>query len=285
MKKVWFITGSSTGFGRELAEKALEQGYSVVATARRPEVLLDLIEKYPNTARAVRLDVTDTAEVKAAVEMAIRAFGRIDVLVNNAGYGLMGAIEELSGEQIKKQFDTNLFGAINVIQAALPHLRGQKSGHILNYSSVAGFVAFPSTGIYCATKFALEAVSESLAAELGSHNIKVTIVEPGAFRTDFSGRSLHTPDQPLDKEYPSTAAFIGWLKENESKMPGDPRKAAQAVIEIVESKNPPLRLPLGEDSITTIENELEKVRQDIAPWRELGVNTAFEGMTAGAIGG
>lgn len=284
-EKVWFITGSSTGFGRELAEELLEQGYKVVATARKPETLADLTEKYPETARAVRLDVTNAEEVRAAVKEAVDAFGRIDVLVNNAGYGLIGAIEEVSDAQFRHQFETNVFGAVDVMKAVLPQMRAQKSGHILNLSSVGGFVSFPSAAYYTASKFALEAFSESLAAEAAHHGIKVTIVEPGAFRTDFNGRSLAVGDNLLGDVYPTTEGFSNWLKDMDGKQPGDPRKAAQAMIKAAASENPPLRLPLGQDAIETIEAELENVKNDIAPWRETGVNTTFPGMTAGAIGG
>lgn len=284
-KKVWFITGSSTGFGRELAEEALEQGYRVVATARQPEALNDLVERYPDTARAVKLDVTKPEEVRAAIDAAVSEFGRVDVLVNNAGYGLIGAIEEVTDEQFRHQFETNVFGAVDVIKAVLPLMREQKSGHILNLSSVGGFIAFPSSGYYTATKFALEAFSEALAAEAGHFGVKVTIVEPGAFRTDFNGRSLAVGENRLAELYPSTDGFLGWLRDNDGKQPGDPRKAAQAMIKVVESENPPLRLPLGEDSILAIEAELENVKKDIALWREVGVETTFPGMKAQAIGG
>jgi len=284
-KKVWFITGSSTGFGRELALELLEQGFRVVATARKPEVLEDLTEKYPDTARALKLDVTNAGEVRAAIDEAVKEFGRIDVVVNNAGFGSMGAIEEFDDAQIRRQFETNFFGAVDVIRAVLPVLRAQKSGHIVNFSSVGGFVSFPSAGLYCATKFALEAVTESLAGELAPHGIKALIVEPGAFRTAFNGGALDIANNTQPELYPTTQQFAGWLKENDGKQPGDPRKAARAIIEVVEAENPPLRLPLGEDAITTIEAKLDSVRADIAPWRELGVNTAFEGMKAGSIGG
>jgi NAD(P)-dependent dehydrogenase (short-subunit alcohol dehydrogenase family) len=284
-KKVWFITGSSTGFGRELASELLEQGFRVVATARKPEVLKDLTEKYPETARAVKLDVTNPEEVRAAIAATIDQFGRLDVLVNNAGYGSMGALEEFEDDQIRRQFETNFFGAVDIIRAALPTLRAQKSGHIINFSSVGGFVSFPSAGLYCASKFALEAVTESLAGELAAHGIKATIVEPGAFRTKFNGGALDIAKNEQPELYPTTQQFAGWLKDNDGKQPGDPQKAARAIIQMVESENPPLRLPLGEDAITTIEAKLESVRQDIAPWREVGINTAFEGMKAGSIGG
>lgn len=284
-KKVWLITGSSTGFGRELAEEALSQGYKVVATARKPEVLQDLVEKYPETARAVKLDVTKPDEVRAAIAEAVREFGKIDVLVNNAGYGLIAAVEEATDTQFRHQFETNVFGAVDVMRAVLPQMREQKSGHILNLSSVGGFIAFPSSGFYTASKFALEAFSEALAAEAAHHGIKVTIVEPGAFRTDFNGRSLAIGENRMAELYPSTGFFLGWLQENDGKQPGDPRRAAQAMIKVVESENPPLRLPLGEDAIVAIETELEKVKNDIAPWRETGVETTFEGMKAGMLGG
>ncbi len=275
-KKVWFITGSSTGLGRDLAEVLLVSGYRVVATARKPESVGDLIKKYPETARTVELDVNKPEQVRAAMQYAISEFGRIDVLVNNAGYGLIGAIEEPSDEQIRAQFETNLFGAIDVTRAALPILRGQKSGHILNLSSVAGFISSPSAGYYAATKFALEAISESLSKELEPHNVKVTIVEPGPFRTDFAGRSLRAPENQLPDEYPTTQNFLNYFAEVDRKQVGDPRKAAKVLIDVVESDNPPLRLPLGEMCITRIEAELESVKNDFAPWRAVALDTAFD---------
>lgn len=282
--RVWFITGSSTGFGRELAEEALAQGHRVVATARRPETLDDLVQKYPQTARAVRLDVTQVEEVRAAVDEAVKAFGRIDVLVNNAGYGLIGALEEVSDEQLRRQFETNFFGAANVLRAALPVLRRQQSGHVLNFSSVGGFVSFPAASPYTATKFALEALSESLAQEVAHLGIKVTIVEPGAFRTDFNGRSLDAPQNRIP-DYAATEQFLSWLRANDGRQPGDPRKAARAVIKVVESAQPPLRLPLGADAVGAIEAKLEAVKKEIGEWRQVAVETAYDGATASSIGG
>ena len=282
-KKVWFITGSSTGFGRALAEEALKQGYKVAATARKPEVLQDLVEKYPNSVVALKLDVTKPEQVQLAIDEAVKKFGHIDVVVNNAGYGLLGALEEASDEQIRRQFETNVFGALDVMRAVLPQMREQKSGHILNISAVNGFVGFPFTGFLTATKFALEAFSETLSKEVEPYGIKVTIVEPGMFRTEIINRSLIVGENPMVETYPST--FIDWLREMDGKQPGDPRKAAQAMIKAVESENPPMRLPLGEDAILAIEAELENVRKDIAPWREIGIKTAFDGMKAEAIGG
>lgn len=275
-KKVWFITGCSTGLGRDLAEVLLEQGYRVFATARRLDSISDLAERFPENARIASLDVTDRGEITAAVEKAIEEFGRIDVLVNNAGYGLLGAIEEPSTEQIRAQFDTNVFGAVGVMRAVLPQMRRQKTGHVLNMSSVAGFIASGSAGYYAATKFALEALSEALAQEAADHGIRVTIVEPGPFRTDFAGRSLQGPEGQMPDAYPGTQRFLDYFAEVDRRQVGDPRKAAQVMIDVVESAEPPLRLPLGELCITRIESELEKVRADIAPWREAGLATAFE---------
>ena len=283
--KVWLITGSSTGFGRSLTEAVLKHGDRVVATARKPEQLSDLVNQYPETALAVRLDVTDLQNVQDAVKAAFDAFGRIDVLVNNAGYGTIGAIEEVSDEAIQRQFDTNVFGALNMMRAVLPTMRKQHSGHILNLSSVGGFVSFPASGIYCATKFALEALSEALSKEVDSLGIKVTIVEPGAFRTDFNGRSLASPDQPIDDYAPISGKMLQWLRENDGKQPGDPDKAALAMIQVVESDNPPLRLALGEDAVSAIDEKLKSVKAELDAWKEVSLDTAFEGAVFSAIGG
>lgn len=283
--KVWLITGSSTGFGRSLAEAVLEHGDRVVATARKPEQLNDLVEQYPETAKAFRLDVTNPQNISEVVDFALKTFGQIDVLINNAGYGTMGAIEEVSDEAIQRQFDTNVFGALKMMRAVLPAMRKQRSGHILNLSSVGGFVSFGSTGIYCATKFALEALSEALSKEVESLGIKVTIVEPGAFRTDFNGRSLAAPEQPIDDYAPITGSFLQWLQEMDGKQPGDPDKAAQAMIQVVESNNPPLRLALGVDAVSAIEAKLESVKTELDAWRQVSLDTGYEGAVVSVIGG
>lgn len=283
-KKVWFITGSSTGLGRELAEVLLENGYRVIVTARNVESISGLVDAYPEQARAFALDVTKPAEVRAAVEFAVKEFGRIDVLANNAGYGLLGAIEEPSDAQIREQFETNFFGAADVMRAVLPVMRSQKGGHIFNMSSVAGFIASGSAGYYAATKFALEALSESLSQEGAEHGVRVTIVEPGPFRTDFAGRSLKAPENLMPEVYPSTVKFLDYFAEVDRKQVGDPRKAARVMIDVAESSNPPLRLPLGENCITRIEAELEKVKADIAPWRDLAWATAFDESEAKSSG-
>lgn len=275
-EKVWLITGASSGLGRAIAEAALKKGYKIVATARKLESVGDLIEQDPENSCAVRLDVTNQSDIKAAVDTAINRFGRIDVLVNNAGYGLVGAIEEPTEEQIRRQFDTNFFGAINILRAVLPRMRIQKSGHIFNMSSVVGFSARGSGGYYCATKFALEGISEALAEEVARHGVKVTIVEPGPFRTDFAGRSFESPEVLMTEEYPTTKAFLDYFHDINGKQPGDPKKAAEVIIRVVESDNPPLRLPLGEMAISRIEEKLNLVRKEIDLWRDEALATDFE---------
>lgn len=275
-KKIWFITGASSGFGRALAEAVLAKGERVVATARKPEVLRDLIEKHPGWALAVRLDVTNLEDAKNAVSEAVKEFGRIDVLVNNAGHGLVGAIEEAGSEQIKQQFDTNVFGVLNVTRAALPVLREQKSGHVVNIGSNVGFAAVGSFGYYSATKFALEGISEALAAEVAPHKIKTTIVEPGPFHTGYSSRALVYGDNLLPEVYPSTAEVIKSFSEADSPNAGDPVKAVRIIIEAVESENPPFRLPLGAAAFETVEAKLEAVKREIHVWRDRATQTNFD---------
>ncbi len=272
--RVWFITGSSTGFGRELAEQVLERGYKVVATARKIETIEDLVQKYPDRARAFILDVTNAEDVKTSVASAIKEFGRIDILVNNAGYGLGGGIEEPSEDQIQQQFDTNVFGVIRMMRAVLPQMRTQKSGHILNISSVVGIRSLPSLGYYSATKFAMEALSESLALELGHVDINVTLIEPSGFRTDFAGRSFHQPANRI-KDYITTER-IDNISDWDGAQPGDPKKGVRAIIDMVETENPPLRLPLGEDAVNAMEEKLKAVQDNINEWREVAINTAVD---------
>ncbi|MBW4473132.1 MAG: SDR family NAD(P)-dependent oxidoreductase [Stenomitos rutilans HA7619-LM2] len=283
--KVWFITGSSTGFGRSLTEAVLKHGDRVVATARKPEQLDSLIHQYPTTAKVVRLDVTKPQDVREAIKAAIDAFGRIDVVVNNAGFASVGAIEEVSDDTVRRQFETNLFGALDVTRAVLPTLRQQRSGHILNISSVGGLVSFGSLGIYCATKFALEGISEALAKEVAPLGIKVTIVEPGAFRTEINGQGLVIADTRLDDYADSTGGILQWLESMDGKQPGDPDKAATAMIQVVESDNPPLRLALGADAVDTIAAKLESVKAELDAWKQVSLDTAFEGSVVSAIGG
>ncbi len=273
--RVWLITGSSTGFGRALAEAVLEHGDRVIATARKPEQLQELVERYPEKARAIALDVTNLEQVQTALQEAQQAFGRIDVLVNNAGYGLIGALEEVSEEQIRRNFETNLFGAINMIRAILPIMRQQGSGHILNMSAIAGFSNELGFSIYGGAKFALEGVSEAVQGEVASLGIKVTIIEPGPFRTDFIGRSLDRATTPMPEYEPTVGKFLNFLNTIEGKQPGDPVKAANAIIQMVESENPPLRFVLGKYAYSKFRKKIEALTQELDAWEAIASNTDF----------
>ena len=275
-ERVWFITGASRGFGRAFAEAALDRGDRVAATARQPEVLGELVERHGDRALPLRLDVTDRDAVKGAVDEAARVFGRLDVVVNNAGRGLMGAIEECAEQDVRDQFETNFLGALWVVQAVLPLLREQGSGHILQMTSLGGIVAFPGVGVYNATKWALEAMSESLASEVAGFGIKVTCVEPSGFRTDWWGSSL-TRATPM-KEYDEVLAVqrASFTSEGGASQPGDPALAAQAVLEIVDSAEPPLRVLLGRRAVTTAKRAYQA---RLAEWE------AWEHLAAGADGG
>lgn len=273
--KVWLITGSSSGLGRALAEQLLEQGYPVAATARKPEVLDDLKKKYGAQLLCPALDVTYSTQIQSAVQQIIDHFGRIDVVVNNAGYGLIGAIEEVAEEEIRAQMETNFFGALDVIRVILPHFRKQKSGHFLNISSIAGFRGSAGAGIYNATKFALEGISEALAKEVAHLGIRVTIVEPGPFRTDFGGRSIVDTGRHLE-DYASTAGKMReYYQAAHGKQVGDPIKAAEAMIKAVESNEGFLRLPLGQATIIGMREKMDQVQKDIALWEEVAIKTAF----------
>lgn len=277
--KVWFITGTSAGIGRELAETALEKGYKVVATARKPEVLQDLAEKYPETVLTLKLDVTNKNDIAEAINKTIEKFGRIDVVVNNAGYGLLGAVEEPGDEQIRQQFETNFFGVTNVVREVLPTLRSQKSGHIINVSSGLGFFAFPSYGYYSATKFAVQGLSEALAQEVAPLGIKVTIAEPGGTKTDFI-KGVVQPESVLPEDYPSTTNLFELFGNNQGLQLSDPRRVAEVLIEVAETENPPLHLPLGEDSYNGIQNQLDKISKEISEWRETSIDTGYKTAAA-----
>lgn len=279
--KVWLITGSSSGFGRSLTEAVLKHGDRVVATARKPEQLDDLIKQYPDTIKTVRLDVTNLQDVQAAIESALNQYGRIDVLVNNAGYATLGAIEEVSDEEIRRQFETNCFGVLNVTRAVLPTMREQRSGHILNISSGNGVVAFGGLGIYSATKFAIEGISEALVQEVKPLGINVTLIEPGQFRTNGFA-SIVTPKHPIADYAEISGMMIDSIRASHGKQPGDPAKAAVAMIQVVESNNPPLRLALGEDSANGIAQKLDAMKAELEAWKSVSLSTAFEDETVGA---
>ncbi len=263
---VWFITGCSTGFGRELAKAVLERGWRVVATARRTEQLDDLLAGHGDRALKLRLDVTDHAEVVSSVKEAEARFGRIDVLVNNAGYGYLAAIEEGEDAAIRAQFETNVFGLADLIREALPGMRKRRSGNIVNYSSIGGLVSFGATGYYHASKYAVEGLSESLAVEVGPLGIHVTLVEPGPFRTDWAGRSIIESKTVIDDYAETAGARRKQTRERSGNQAGDPVRAAEAVITAVTAKEPPLRLLLGAPAL---ELGLRQARQAQGQLRRL----------------
>ena len=268
MGKVWFITGCSTGFGRELAKEALEAGNQVVVTARKPEDINDIVESFPDTAIAVQLDVTKPGEIKSSVEQAIAKFGRIDVLVNNAGIGYFGAIEESDDEDVRRMFEINVFGLANMTKEVLPFMRKQKSGHIVNIASIGGLVGFPGVGFYNATKFAVDGLSESLAKELAPLGIKVLVIAPSGFRTDWAGRSANNAKVVIE-DYASTAhQNKETIRGYSGNQPGDPVRAAKAIIKAVNSENPPLRLLLGNGALKGARNKIADLQKDFDAWEE-----------------
>jgi NAD(P)-dependent dehydrogenase (short-subunit alcohol dehydrogenase family) len=273
--RVWFITGCSSGIGLALATWVLGCGQRVIATARDPATLAELGARFPDTCRVLPLDVTDAAQVKRAVADGAAAFGRLDVVVNNAGYGLIGAFEELGEEQIVRNFSTNFFGALGVIRAVLPILRGQGSGHIVNISAAAAISNYAGFSIYGAAKCALEGVSESLAAELKPLGIKVTIVQPGPFRTDFISRSLERGENHIVDYDRSSGKFANFLETMAGKQPGDPEKAAAAIIAAVESATPPLHLVLGKYATEKVRKQLAATEQELVAWEPTGRPTDF----------
>jgi len=271
---VWLITGSSRGLGRALAEAVLAAGQKLVATARDPKQLSDLVERYRDQVRAVALDVTDERAAAAAMQSAVDAFGRIDVLVNNAGYGDLSSIEDTTMKSFRTQIETNLFGVINVTKAAIPLMRREGSGHILQFASIGGRVGPIGRGAYAAAKWGVEGFSEVLAKEVGPLGLKVTIIEPGGFRTDFAGSSQTIgPDNPV---YAKTVGAVArFQRDFNGKQPGDPSRAAAAILTIAGTENPPLRLLLGSDAVRAAE-EAERARiESDNKWRDLSVSTDF----------
>ncbi|MFI9162562.1 oxidoreductase [Kitasatospora aureofaciens] len=250
MTRTWLITGASRGFGRRLAEAVLERGEQVLATARRPEQLADLASRYGARVRTTALDVTDAAAARAAVDGAVTAFGRLDVVVNNAGYANSGPIEEMTDQDFREQFEANFFGVVNVTRAALPVLREQRSGVFVQFSSLGGRVGgTPGMGAYQSAKFAVEGFSEVLAGEVAPFGVKVVIVEPGAFRTDWQGSSMEL--HPVGPDYEDTVGAMNrYRQENNGTQPGDPARAAQVIIDVVGHDDPPRRLLLGAQAVT-----------------------------------
>lgn len=279
---VWFITGASRGFGAEIAREALSRGHQVVATARSKDAVETAFSDAGSSLLAVSLDVTDEAQAAVAVKAAVKRFGRIDVLVNNAGRGLLGAVEEASDAEVRAVYDTNVFGLLAVTRAVAPELRKNRSGHIVNISSVGGFVGSPGWGVYASTKFAVEGLSEALNTELAPLGVHVTVVEPGYFRTDFlDSSSLHIQQQQLEDYLDGPA---GSMRETAARVnhaqPGDPSKAARAIVDMVESPNPPVRLQLGTDTIRAVEAKIGRVQAELATWRAVSESTDHDDASA-----
>lgn len=273
--KVWFITGCSTGFGRELAKEALSNGYKVVVTARKPEQVVDIVAAYPETALALALDVTVPQQIKDAVSATIDRFGRIDVLVNNAGIGYFGAIEESEEAEVRRMFEINFFGLAHMTNEVLPHMRKQRSGHILNVASIGGLRSFPAVGFYNATKYAVDGLSEALMKEVAPLGIKVTVICPSGFRTDWAGRSANNTNIKIE-DYKDTAwKNMGDLRGYSGNQPGDPVKAAKAMIQVTETENPPLRLLLGAAAVKGAYLKLEELKKDFDTWAEVSKGADF----------
>ncbi|AIQ14438.1 oxidoreductase [Paenibacillus durus] len=274
MSKVWLITGSSRGFGRSLAEAVLAQGDQLVATARKPEQLEDLVDRYGEQIHTMELDVTNMLQAEAAVQAAVATFGRLDVLVNNAGYGNISAIEETTMEDFRSQIETNFWGVVQVTKAALPVLRQQRSGHIFQFSSIGGRSSVPGLGPYQAAKWAVEGYSEVLAKEVNPLGIKVTLIEPGGFRTDWAGSSMEhvTPSE----DYKNTVGLLlKYVRESSGNEPGDPSKAAQAILTIADEAYPPLRLLLGSDAVQIAKQVDQDRLNETLRWEKLSVSTDF----------
>ena len=275
MGKVWFITGCSTGFGRELAKQVLANGEKAAVASRKTADVADIIKDYPETAIAIQLDVTKADEITAAVKQITAKFERIDVLVNNAGIGYFGAIEESEEHEVRRMFDINFFGLANVTKAVLPILRKQKSGMIVNIASIGGLVSFPTVGFYNATKYAVDGFSESLSKETAPLGIKVMVVAPSGFRTDWAGRSANESPVVIE-DYAATAGKNkGDIRGYSGKQPGDPVRAAKAIIKAVEADEPPLRLLLGKAALKGARNKLELLKKDFDTWEEITTGADF----------
>ena len=274
-KKVWFITGCSTGFGRNLATQLLENGYRVVVTARDLNKVQDLVAINRENALAIALDVTKADQVANSVAQAEARFGRVDVLVNNAGFGYFGAIEESDGTEVRSMFETNFWGVAEMTRAVLPKMRERKSGTIVNVSSIGGFVAFPSVGYYNATKFAVNGFSEALKKEVAPLGINVVLVQPSGFRTDWAGRSANDAISTI-ADYAATAgANQAAIRSYSGNQPGDPVRAAKAIIKAVESENPPFNLFLGKAAVKNARLKLDDLKKEIDAWAEVSEGADF----------
>jgi NAD(P)-dependent dehydrogenase (short-subunit alcohol dehydrogenase family) len=274
---VWFITGCSTGLGRALAQAVLEHGHRAVVTARNPAQIQDIFSKYPQESLAVALDVADYGQIARAVAAAEARFGAIDVLVNNAGYGYLAAVEEGEEDEIRAMFETNFFGLAALIRHVLPGMRARRRGHVINISSVGGLIGNPSAGYYNATKFAVEGLSEALAREVEPLGLRVTVIEPGPFRTDWAGRSLKKPRRAIEAYAATAGARRAQISGYSGKQAGDPARAAQAIIQVAESQAPPMNLVLGKDGLKRVREKLEKFSASLQQWEATTVGADFPG--------
>lgn len=270
----WLITGSSRGIGRALSHAVLDAGHRLVATARDPAQLTELRDHYGEAVQVAALDVTDPAAAQAAVRLAVSSFGGLDVLVNNAGYGNIDSVEDTDLDDFRRQIETNLFGTIIMTKAAIPTMRAQRSGHFIQFSSVGGRIGAPGRAPYSAAKWAVEGFSESLALEMALVGIKVTIIEPGGFRTDFAGSSTVLKDGRREYDKVVGAAARA-QRAYHNRQPGDPSRAAQAILEIAAMEQPPLRLPLGSDALKVIEQADRRKPEELEKWRALSLSTDF----------
>lgn len=277
MSKVWFLTGSTRGLGRAIAQAVLAAGHRLVATARNPEQLADLVAQYGERVRAVALDVTDPAAARAAVAAAVAAFGRIDVVVNNAGYANINSIEDVAEADFRAQFETNFFGVLHVTRAVLPALRAQRDGHIIQISSIGGRLGSAGLGAYQSAKWAVEGLSEVLAREVGPLGIRVTLVEPGGFRTDWAGPSMRV-DVIRDDYQATVGAGAAFRDHGKDIMRGDPERAAQAILQLAAAAQPPLRLLLGTDAVFLAAAMAARQAAEDAQWKALSASTDFPGL-------
>ena len=275
MKKIWFITGCSTGLGRELAIYAANQGDTVVGTLRKEEQLAPFNGLVEGKTFGVKMDVAYPDQITAAVKYALDTFGTIDILVNNAGYGSLGPIEKVQEAEMKRQFDINVFGCVRMIQAVLPTMRKNRSGHILNITSIAGLNGFPGIGIYNGSKFALEGIGEALAEEVRHLGIKVTNIEPGPFRTDWAGRSATFTLSNIADYAESASKNLSAIQEVSGQQVGDPEKAAKAMFDVTALEKPPMHLPLGGPAYKRLRTKLDEFRQEVDEFEYLGLPTDF----------
>ncbi|GAA3047133.1 oxidoreductase [Pseudonocardia yunnanensis] len=274
---VWFVTGASKGFGAQIVREALSRGEQAVATARNPQAVHDAFPNAGDALLVAPLDVADQAQARTAVDAAVERFGRIDVLVNNAGRGLLGAVEEADDAEVRAIFETNVFGLLAVTRAVLPTMRRQRSGRIFNFSSVGGIAVGEGWGIYGGTKYAVEGLSEAMRRELAPLGVQVTIVEPGVFRTDFlDGSSLHAAKAVLDDYVPTVGSVRNWATTTNHQQMGDPVKAAKVIVDVAEAAEQPMRLQLGADCVARVEERLADIHAELNAWRDVAVSTAFD---------